>query len=98
MPSEISCFSLLMLSTMHFDLVVDLNQFVRMADALGPAHFADVHQPFDALFELDERTVAHHVDDCRPCTADADRVLAPARVPTGWRVFCFKPRAIFSFS
>ena len=35
-----------------------------MPDALRPGHFADMDQPFDALFEFHERSVAHHVDDC----------------------------------
>ena len=66
MPSEISCFSLLMLEHHDFDLVVDVHQLARMADALGPRHLADVDQAFDAVFELHERAVAHHVDDRRP--------------------------------
>src|SRR5690606_22983493 len=45
------------------DLVADLHQFAGMADALGPRHLADVHQPFDPRFELDEGAIAHHVDD-----------------------------------
>ena len=61
-------FLLVLVDVQHddFDLVVDLHQFAGMADALGPGHFADVDQAFDALFELDERAVAHHVDDRRP--------------------------------
>jgi hypothetical protein len=34
-----------------------------MIDAASPGHFADVNQAFDAWFQLDERTVAHHVDN-----------------------------------
>ena len=79
------------------DLVVDVHQLARMVDALGPGHLADVHQAFDAVFELHERAVAHDVDD-RALDARADRVLARRRSPTGWRVFCLRPRAIFSFS
>ncbi len=40
-----------------------------MADPLGPAHLADVHEALDAVFELHEGAVAHHVDD----RAHADR-------------------------
>ena len=60
-------------------------------------HLADVDQALDALLELHEGAVAHHVDDlaldaaCRPGTC-------LRRSPTGWRVFCLRPRAIFSFS
>ncbi len=59
-------------------------------------HFADVHQAFDALFELDEGAVAHHVDD-RALDDRADRVLAPARVPTGWRSSASGPGRSFPF-
>ena len=57
-------FLLLLVDLQHddFDLVVDLHQFVGMADPLGPRHFADVHQALDAFLELDEGAVAHHVD------------------------------------
>ncbi len=48
---------------LDIDLVADLNQFVRMIDAASPGHFADVDQTFDARFELDEGTVAHHIHD-----------------------------------
>ena len=78
MPSEISCFSLLMPQHDDFDLVADVHQLAGMADALGPRHLADVDQAFDALFELDERAVAHDVDDraldarCRPGTSSLD--------------------------
>ena len=47
----------------HFDFVVDLHQFARVADPPGPRHLADVDQSFDPFLELHERTVAHHIDD-----------------------------------
>ena len=40
-----------------------LQNLVGMIDAFGPRHLADVDQPFDARFELHERTVTHHVHD-----------------------------------
>ena len=97
MPSEISCFSLLMSQDHHLDLVVDVHQLARMADPLGPRHFADVDQAFDAVFELDEGAVAHDVDD-RALDGRADRVLRRRRCSHGLACFCLRPRAIFSFS
>ena len=62
MPSD-SCWPFAVDAQDHdLDLVADLHQFAGMIDALGPGHFADVHQAFDARLELDEGTVAHHVD------------------------------------
>ena len=57
-------FVLLLVDPQHddFDLVVDLDQLAGMADAPGPGHLADVDQALDALFELHEGAVAHHVD------------------------------------
>ena len=97
MPSEISCFSWLMSSTMHVDLVVDVHQFARMADPLGPRHFADVHQALDAVFELHEGAVAHHVDD-RALDASSRPGTSLATLSHGLALFCLRPRAIFSFS
>src|SRR5262249_9912846 len=48
---------------LHFDLIADGDHLARMVDALGPAHLADVDKAFDARLELDERAVAHDVDD-----------------------------------
>ena len=48
---------------LDLDLVADGDQLAGMVDALGPAHLADVHQPLDAGFELDEGAVGHDVDD-----------------------------------
>ena len=79
-----------------FDFVVDVDQLVGMADSLGPRHFADVDQPLDPFFEFDEGTVAHHVDD-GSLDDRADGVLGFDRLP-GAGLFCFRPRAIFSFS
>ena len=45
-----------------------------MADALGPAHLADVNEAFDARLQLDEGAVAHDVDDFASMSA-ARRVL-----------------------
>src|SRR5260370_24254151 len=56
------------------DLVADGDDFTRMIDSLRPAHFADIDQPFDSCFQLDERPIAHHIDDFASMTA-SDRVL-----------------------
>src|SRR5271166_529819 len=46
-----------------FNLVANIDQLRRMLHALRPRHFTDVHQPFDALLQLDERTVVGDADD-----------------------------------
>ncbi len=48
---------------LDIDLVADVDHLVGMIDATSPGHFADVDQAFDARFQLDECTVAHHVDN-----------------------------------
>src|SRR3954469_18947920 len=45
------------------DRVADVEQLRRVLDALAPRHLADVDQPFDAGFELDERAVVGQADD-----------------------------------
>ena len=45
----------------NFDFVADTDKFVGVVDAFGPGHFADVHEAFDAVFELHEGAVGHHV-------------------------------------
>ncbi len=41
-----------------------------MCKAFGPAHLADVHQPFDSIFEPDKHAVVHHIYDFAfyPCS------------------------------
>ena len=75
-------FVLFLVDFQHDDIhfVVDVHQFVGMADALGPRHFADVHQALDAFFQLHEGAVAHHVHD-RALVRRADRVLGFDIVP-----------------
>src|ERR1035438_2830883 len=62
-----SCFRprLLRIDVQHhgLDLVVDVDQLGGMLHALGPGHLADVYQPFDALFQFDERAVVGHADN-----------------------------------
>ena len=55
------------------DLVAGLDHLRRMLHPLGPGHFGDVDEAFDALLELDERAV---VGDGKDAAADlrADRV------------------------
>src|SRR6185437_11412682 len=62
------------------DLVADLDELAGVVDALGPAHLGDVDEPFDALLELDEGSVAHHVDDLAG-DAGADGVLVGDILP-----------------
>jgi hypothetical protein len=50
-----------------------LRIFDGMLDALAPRHLADVDEPFDARFELDERAVIGEADDLA-AHARADRV------------------------
>ena len=45
------------------DLIANVDQLRRVLDALGPGHFADVDQAFDALLEFDERAVVGDADD-----------------------------------
>src|SRR5579884_314019 len=47
----------------HFDLLADADHFARVVDALGPGHFGDVDEAFDAFLELHERTIGHDVRD-----------------------------------
>ena len=46
-----------------FHFVADLHDLRRMHLALGPAHFADVHQAFDARLQLHERAVIGKAHD-----------------------------------
>ena len=67
---------LLLVDAQHddFDFFFGLDQFAGMADPAGPRHFADVDQSLDPFLQLDERPVAHHVDD-RALDARADRIF-----------------------
>src|SRR6185437_4768531 len=80
-------FLLFLVDAQHddFDFVVDMHQFVGVADPLSPRHFADVDQALDAFFELDEGPVAHHVDD-RALDAAAHRVLVGDVLPGAGRL------------
>ena len=44
------------------DHVADGQHLGGVVDPAGPTHFADVHQPFNAGFELHKRAVVHDVD------------------------------------
>ena len=46
----------------HVDFLSHAQQLAGMVDSLGPAHFADMHEAFDAFFEFHERPVAHDID------------------------------------
>ena len=59
----------------HFDFVAQLDDLGRMDVLVGPVHFGDVHQAFDALLDLDERTVVGEVGDLAE-QAGAGRVTA----------------------
>ena len=58
----------------HLDLVARLDQFAGMADPLCPAHLADVDKSLDAVLQLHEGAIAHHIDD-RALADSADRIL-----------------------
>ena len=45
----------------HFQLLILLDEFARMAVFLGPAQIADVHEAINAFFQLDEQTLVGHV-------------------------------------
>jgi hypothetical protein len=47
----------------RFDFLVLLEHVAGLGDALGPGQFGDVHQAFDAGFELHKRAVGHEADD-----------------------------------
>src|SRR5208337_4544894 len=47
----------------HVHFVADLRQLRGVRGLLGPGHFRNVHQAFDALFQLHEHAVVHHADD-----------------------------------
>ena len=64
----------------HIDFIARIDEFGRVIDAFRPGHFADVNQTFDAVFQLDEGTVRHDVDDF-PADLRSDRVLAFDVVP-----------------
>src|SRR5215203_310496 len=49
----------------YFHEVARINDFARMLDALGPAHFRNVHQSFNAILELYKCTV---ISDARDTT------------------------------
>src|SRR5262249_14166391 len=70
---------------LHLDLVAGGHQLRRVVDALGPAHLADVDQPLDARFQLDEGAVAHDVDDLAGVPA-ADGVLLLDVLPRARRL------------
>src|ERR1017187_7937767 len=57
--------ALLRIDVQHhgLNLVVHVDQLGGVLHALGPGHLADVHQAFDALFQLDEGAVVGHADD-----------------------------------
>ena len=46
-----------------FDFFADADHITGFGDALGPGHFGDMDQTFDPLFDFDECTVRHDVDN-----------------------------------
>ena len=56
------------------DFIAVVEHLIRMRDALGPAHFANVNETFDAFFKLDKRAVGHDVDD-RAVNARSNGIL-----------------------
>src|SRR5690242_2317327 len=55
----------LRIDAQHFDFhrVTGVDDFARVLDALGPAHFGNVDQTFHARLELDERAVIGNARD-----------------------------------
>src|SRR5271169_5629803 len=45
------------------DFFADFGDFRGMQSFFRPAHFGDMDEPFDALFEFDENAVVHHADN-----------------------------------
>src|SRR5690606_9293720 len=45
------------------ELLTDLEQFGRFADALRPGHLGDVHETFDTGLQFNKRAVRHEIDD-----------------------------------
>src|SRR5262249_25735679 len=68
---------------LHLDRVPGSNYLVGVIDAARPAHLADVNEPLDAWFELDEGAVGHHIDDLTlvpaPDWIPGGHVLPPVR-------------------
>jgi len=65
-----------------FDFVAQLDNFVRSDVLVGPVHFRDVHQAFDALLDFNERTVVGQVGDL----AEQAGALRVATRQTGPRI------------
>ncbi len=63
-----------------FDFLAGADDVARLRDALGPGHFGDVDEAFDALLDLDERAVGHDVDHMA-LDGGADGVLGLDVVP-----------------
>src|SRR5882762_1396412 len=57
-----------------FDRLADGHELGRVPHVAGPAHLGDVHEAFDARFELDERAVVRDRDDF-PLHARSNRIL-----------------------
>ena len=46
-----------------FNLVANIDQLGGVLHALGPRHFADVHQALNTLLQFDKGAVVGHADD-----------------------------------
>ena len=81
----------------HIDFVARIDQFGWVINSLGPGHFADVNEAFDAIFELDERTVGHDVDNFAADTS-ADGELGFDIVPGAGFFLLQSERDLFLFA
>ena len=63
-----------------FDFIAQLHDLGRMHVLVGPVHFGNVHQAFDALFDFDERAVVGQVGHLAE-QAGALRVAACQAIP-----------------
>ena len=84
------------LQHLHLDVLALRDHFARVIDALRPGHLGDVHQAFDAFFQLDERAVRHDVDDLGLVNA-ADRILALDVLPGRCLLLLQAQRDLFLF-
>src|SRR3982751_5171586 len=62
----------------HFDFIAKLHDTRWMHVLVGPVHFGNVHQPFDALLDFNERAVVGEIADL---AEEPDTLRVTARQP-----------------
>ena len=78
------------LEHLNLDLLAGRNDLAGMDVLLGPRHFRDVDEAFDARLQLDERAVVGDVGDAA-LEALADRDSAASIAAQGSSCSCFMP-------